>query len=70
MNVDTAKGAFGNVASCLVTLLPGRGGGTRKPGLAKGGGNRKEETNEDKNEKYFDFVFLLSLFFLFPANSG
>ena len=33
--------------------------------MAKGGGNRKEETNEDKNEKYFDFFFsFLSLFFL------
>lgn len=23
--------------------------------MSKGGGNRKEETNKDKNEKYFDF---------------
>ena len=34
----------------------------RKPGLAKGGGNRKEEANKDKNEKYFDFFFPFSLF--------
>jgi hypothetical protein len=34
----------------------------RKQGLAKGGGNRKEVTNKDKNEKYFDLFLRLAPF--------